>query len=233
AANGSKPIEIVAREGKLPSLRIFRSELETIVAKMRDLVGGPNDVVVAATIDGRQIKRFARDFFVSADLPQYVTAINLSINDGRQPFMSVLVINLSELESTFFVQSENALWVSGSYSELEALFRRYSTPLGSLFQKHGTNANPLLVLFALAFLPETHLLARFVILVGLVGLAMLIMRVHHGLTSTRVYLDPALTRGFFSKVWPSLLSALSAAAILGGLTWAYNVFPGVALWFAK
>jgi len=226
-----KPIEIVAREGKLSNLRLYRSELEVIVAKMLDLVGGTNDVVVATTIDDRQIKQFSKDFFARKDLPQYVTSINLSVNDGRQPIMNVLVVNLSDrFESTFFVQSDNALWVSGSYAELESLFRRYTNPLFSFVQKHDLNSNALLLLAAIALLPDVPLLSRFLVLALFFVVAGVLLYVHKSLTSTRVYLPNDLSRGFFSKVVPSLASAITAAAILGAATWLYNTFPELVRW---
>lgn len=227
-----KPIEIVAREGKLSNVRLYRSELEVVVGKMLDLVGGPNDVVIAATTDDKkQIRQFSKDFFERKDLPQYITAINLSVNDGRQPFANVLVVNLNDaIENTFFVQSENALWVSGSYTELDGLFRRYTNSFSSYVHKYGLNANMLLLFVAIALLPEVPLVSRFVVLLIMLAVAVAIQHIHRSLTSTRMYLAPELTRGFLSKVGPSLVSALAAASILGTLAWLYKAFPELTRW---
>lgn len=227
-----KPIEIVAREGKLSNVRLYRSELEVVVGKMLDLVGGPNDVVVAATVDDKkQIKQFSKDFFARRDLPQCVTAINLSVNDGRQPFSNVLVVNLNDtIDNTFFVQSENALWVSGSYAELDGLFTRYTNSISSFVHKYGLSANGLLLFVAIALLPEVPLVSRFVVLALMLAVAVIIQHIHRSLTSTRVYLAPELSRGFLSKVGPSLASALAAAGILGVIAWLYNSFPELTRW---
>lgn len=219
----AKPIEIIAREGRLPNLSIYRSELEIIVTKMKALAGGPNDVVVAAMVDGRQIRQFSKDFFARSDLPQFITNINLSLNDGRQPNISVVVVNLTDkIESTFFVQSDNAIWASGSFSELEDLFRRYTNPAFVAVQRHGLNANNIVLLAAIALLPDLPLISRFVVLGATFLLVVGIAYVHRRLTSTRIYLDRELARGFLSKVAPSLASALSAAVILGLIAWVYN-----------
>ncbi|MCK1554032.1 MULTISPECIES: hypothetical protein [unclassified Bradyrhizobium] len=218
-----KPIEIVAREGRLPNLSIYRSELEIIVTKLKALVGGPNDVVVAAIVDGRQIRQFSKDFFARSDLPEFITNINLSLNDGRQPITSVAIVNLTDkIDSTFFVQSDNAIWVSGSFSELEDLFRRYTNPTFVAVQRHGLNANNIVLLAAIALLPDLPLISRFVVLTVTFLLVTGIAYLHRRLTSTKIYLDTKLARGFLSKVAPSLVSALSAAAILGLIAWVYN-----------
>jgi hypothetical protein len=227
-----KPVEIVAREGKLSNVRLYRSELEVVVGRMLELAGGSNDVVVAATVDDRkQIKQFSRDFFARKDLPQCVTAINLSVNDGRHPVSNVLVVNLNDtIENTFFVQSENALWVSGSYAELDGLFRRYTNSISSFVHKYGLSANGLLLFVAIALLPEVPLVSRFVVLLLMLAVAVTIQLIHRSLTSTRVYLAPQFSRGFLSKVGPSLASALAAAAILGTIAWLYKAFPGLTRW---
>jgi len=227
-----KPIEIVAREGKLSSLRVYRKELELIVNKIKALVGGTNDVVVAATIDDKkQIKQLSHDFFARNDLPQFITSINLSLNDGKQPIAKVIVVNLHDQgDSTFFVQSDDTLWVSGSFSELDGLFRRYTSPAFTFVHKYGLNANFLLLLAVVALLPEVPLLSRFVVLAALLLVVVLLMQVHKAVTSTRIYLAPELSRGFLSKVAPSLASALTAASLGAAVAWLLKAFPGIAQW---
>jgi hypothetical protein len=77
------PAALIAREGQLANLVLYRNELEVIVGKVKELVGGKNDVVIAATVDGRQLRQFSKDFFDRKDLPLYVSNVNLSVNDGR------------------------------------------------------------------------------------------------------------------------------------------------------
>lgn len=217
------PVELVAREGQLSNVVLFRNELEVIVAKMKELVGGKNDVVVAATVDGRQIRQFSKDFFARTDLPLYVTNVNLTVNDGRQPLTSVIIVNLTDkFHSTFFVQSDNALWVGGAFAEMDDLFRRYTNPLLTVIHKHGLNANGVTLLAVIALLPDLPMLSRIALLVSSLIFANVVVFLHRRFTTTRIHLDSAVSRGFLSKVWPSLTSALSAAAILGFVAWAYN-----------
>jgi hypothetical protein len=216
-----KPIEIVAREGRLANLTLYRSELETIVAKIKLLVGGSNDVVIATTIDGgKQIRQFSADFFARRDLPRHVTSINLSLNDGRQGIQSNVIVNLSDkFESTFFIQSDDALWVSGGFAELEGFFRRYTNPISVFIQKHGLNVNGIMLITVIALLPDLPLSSRFIVLVLTFIVVSGLLYLHRRLTSTVVYLDAKAERGFFSKFLPSLVSALTAAAFIAFVGW--------------
>jgi hypothetical protein len=217
------PAELIAREQQLPNVVLYRSELEVVVAKMKELVGGKADVVIAATEDNRQTKAFASDFFQKTSLPQSVTILNLSVNDGRQPLSSVVIVNLTDkFNSTFFVQSDNAIWVGGAFAEMDDLFRRYTNPLLTFIHKYGLTANGLALLAVIAFLPDLPFLWRVALLVSALVLFNLIAFMHRRLTSTRIHLDKSITRGFFSKVWPSLTSAIFAATILGFAAWAYT-----------
>lgn len=223
AVPAQPPAQLVAREGQLANLVLYRNELEVLVAKIKELIGGKNDVVIVATVDGRQIKQFSKDFFERKDLPLYVTNVNLSVNDGRQPLSNTIIVNLTDkFQSTFLVQSDNALWVGGAFAELTDLFRRYTNPLLTLIQKHGLNANGITLLAVIALLPDLPLLSRFVLLGSSLIVASAVAFAHRRFTTTKIYLDSALSRGFLSKVWPSLTSALAAAAILTFVAWAYN-----------
>ena len=217
------PAELIARERQLPNVVLYRNELEVVVAKMKELVGGKADVVISATEDNRQTKAFASDFFQKNNLPQSVTVINLSVNDGRQPLSSVVIVNLTDkFPSTFFVQSDNALWAGGAFAEMDDLFRRYTNPLLTFIHKYGLNANGLALLAIIAFLPDLPFLWRVALLVSALALFNLIAFMHRRLTATRIHLDKSITRDFFSKVWPSLTSAIFAATILAFAAWAYT-----------
>lgn len=229
-----KPIEIVAREGRLANLTLYRNELETIVAKIKSLVGGANDVVIATTIDGgKQIRQFSADFFARRDLPRHVTSINLSLNDGRQGIQSNVIVNLSDkFESTFFIQSDDALWVSGGFAELEGFFRRYTNPVSVFIQKHGLNVNGIMLIVVIALLPDLPLSSRVVVLFLTFVVVTGLLYLHRKLTSTVVYLDATAERGFWSKFLPSLVSALTAATFIGFVTWLYNskALPNLQAW---
>jgi hypothetical protein len=198
------PAELITREGQLANLVLYRNELEVIVGKVKELIGGKNDVAISATVNGRQIRQFSKDFFERKDLPQYVTNVNLSVNDGRYPLASVVTINLTDkFQSTFFVQSDNARWVGGAFAELSDLFRRYTNPLFILIQKHGLNANGLTMLVVIALLPDLPLLSRITLLVSSLIFVNLVFFLHRRFTTTRIYLDSALSADFLSKVWPA------------------------------
>ena len=213
----------MAREGLLPSLRLYRSELEALVAKMKELIKGSNDVVIAATIDGREVRQFSKDFFSRIGLPQYVTQMSLSLVDGRQPISSTINVHLAiRGASGFFIQSDNGLLVSGGHSELSSFFERFANPILVFYQRHGLNGNTLLLLVAVSLLPEFPLISRALILGVAITLMLLFVRLHRQLNSTKIYLDHGVTRGVLPKALPSIVSALVVAVITGLLAWAYS-----------
>jgi hypothetical protein len=149
--------------------------------------------------------------------------MSFSISDGRQPLASTVNVNLAvKGTSNFFVQSDDGLWVSGSFAELQGFFGRYANPLLVSFQRHGLNANMALLLVAIAVLPDLPLASRIFLLALAIALMAAFFRFHRAMNSTTIYLDPSVGRGFLSKALPSLASTLSAAAITGVLAWAYS-----------
>jgi hypothetical protein len=178
----ARPIEIVAKEVVLPSLRLFRSELEGAIAKLRELLPTSNEIVVAAMIDGREVRRFAKDFLAIESLPQYVTHLSLSINDGRQPLSSTINVNFNvKGASNFFVQSDNTIWVSGTAAELDEYFGRFANPVMVFLQRHGLGINTLLLLLTIAIVPDFPLRSRVAILAMLVVIAFSFVKIHSAL----------------------------------------------------
>jgi hypothetical protein len=218
-----RPVELRARQSSLPSLTLFRPEVEALVALLKELVGGPNDVVIAANIGGTEIRQFAKDFLARETLPSYVTHMSLSLADGRQPLQSTITVNLAAHgSSNYFVQSDNPIWVSGSAAELDAFFDRYANPLIVFVQRYGLNLNMILLLIAIAVLPEVPIISRFALLAFAIAVIIAVMRVHRFFNATAIYLDKGMSRGLFTKALPSMVSALSVAAITGLLAFAYS-----------
>jgi hypothetical protein len=79
-----------------------------------------------------------------------------------------------------------------------------------------------MLITVIALLPDLPLISRFVVLGLAFAVVAGLLYLHRRLTSTIVYLDAAAERGFFSKVLPSLVSALTAAAFIGFVTWLYK-----------
>jgi hypothetical protein len=218
-----KPVELRGRQKSLPSLTLFRPELEALVALLKELVGGTNDVVIAANVGGTEIRQFSKDFLARETLPPFVTHMSLSLADGRQPLQSTITVNLADNgSSSYSVQSDNPIWVSGSAAELDAFFDRYANPLIVFIQRHGLNLNMILLLIAVAALPEVPLISRFALLAFAIVVIMALVRVHRFFYATASFLDKGMSRGIFTKAFPSMVSALSVAAITGLLAWAYS-----------
>jgi hypothetical protein len=217
------PNELVARSSELPNLKLFRPEIEAVSDKLKELVGGPFDVVISADIDGQEVRQLSKDFFAKSTLPPSVNNMTLSMNDARQPIASTITVNLRPNgTSNYFVQSDNRLWVAGSAAELDAFFARYTNPIGIFFQKHGLNANGILLFVAIALLPDLPLIYRLLLLVSALIFVNLFVVLHKSLSSTKIVLDKSFTRGVFTKATPSIVSGLSVLAITGILGWAYS-----------
>lgn len=217
-ANSSPP-ELIAKEVILPRITIYREELESLIAKIRKLIQSPNDVVVTATIDGKDVSQFSSAFLVRNDLPAKVEHVRLSVGDNRQPLQSSINIVLSNtVPSQIFIQFDNSIWLSGALSELESFFRRFSNPIITIFQRHGLNLNFIFLLVVVAFLPDLTLTNRIVFLILALILASVFYWIHNLATSTRVYLGKNISRNRLAAETPRIFSGLvtaTMAALLG------------------
>ena len=101
--------------------------------------------------------------------------MSLSLADGRQPLQSTITVNLAVRgSSNFYIQSDNPIWVNGSAAELDAFFARYANPFVVFIQRHGLNLNTVLLISAVAVLPEMPLLSRLALLAAAVMLIIII-----------------------------------------------------------
>lgn len=206
---------LIARETSLPNLTVYRSELEILIAKMKALINTDRDVVITTRIDSKDVTEFASAFLKRRDVPNKLYHMRLGINDGRQPLQNSLNLVISNLlPSQFIVQSDSPIWLNGAHTELDEFFGRSTNKFVVFFQKYGLNVNGLVLLAAIATLPELSLVNRFIFLGLIVGLMMLFWRLHASLNSAVIYTDPDVKRGWYYPDWAKILTSVLGAALL-------------------
>lgn len=235
----SKPVQLLAKEVSLPKFSLYREELETLIEKLRNLVGPNNDVVITTRIDKNDITVFAAEFLKRKDLPYKLSHLRLNINDGRQPIQNSINIVLSDiLPSQFFVQSDNNIWLNGAFTELNEFFQRFTGRITTMFQKHGLNVNGILFLGVIATLPELTLTNRYIFMLVAFALMAIFWKFHSYANSTKIYTSPSLTRNWLSNETPRIISGIFstilAAVMVAIASLAYKILleGHVSEWFS-
>jgi hypothetical protein len=215
----TRPVEIVAKEIPLASFRLYRSEVDALLAILQDAIPGP-DVLISAHIQGSKVSSLAKDFFERKDLPPYLTEIKFQISSLGKGIEDSIIINVKQDgENNFVVQSTNATWTSGVSYRLSSFFESFSSRYLKLYRKYGLNLNTLAFIFYIALLPDLPLYNRFLffgfVMVLLIGLH----KVHRATLKSKVFLDNT-RRAAFAKEWPTIYATIfgtiAAAALVGG-----------------
>jgi hypothetical protein len=225
--------ELVAKEETLPSMTIFRKDLEAVIQRLSDLVPLPAKVVVTAEIDRRNVIQFADDFLKRADLPRSLIQIKLNISDA-QPFAKTIIVTLSPNDSKIYVQSGDATWTVGAHEETRQVLTRNLSSIRALYQKHGLHLNSLLALVMIVVVPDLPIVGRAIFVLVVVAILAALLVFHRAATRTTIYLDDT-RRQAWTKEIPSTIMGLAATAAAAILTklYGYLATPEFETWVRR
>jgi hypothetical protein len=186
----TKLVEIVSRNLPLPRLSLFRSDLQDISAKLKEMIKTPNDVVISTRIDGTDTLQLAGTFFVRTNLPSETERVHLSLQEAKALAPKSIVVDFpNEGAPSITINGDDRMWVSGAAQDLERFFRRYHSKWLGGFQKYALNFNGILLLIALGALPSLPTAAsRYIMLASALALAFGFKKFHDHINRVRVFL---------------------------------------------
>jgi hypothetical protein len=177
-----EPLQIVNRQEDIPKLQLTRADLVDLITAMKRALPTPNDVVVAANIDGNEVVQLSVDFFTRPGLPMWLSFIRLSLSDQAPGIQKNIQLTLSDQGSNFHMSASDEVWVNGVASAFRQSIKRRSSWFGWWFQRHGLNINGIALLAAIGVSPNLLLVPRLIFLAAVV-VALLGFKAFHGWVS--------------------------------------------------
>lgn len=221
------PIQVVQSSKQLPKITIYRDEIKDLCSAMKVWLPSAYDVIVRAEIDGQEVRRFAPHFWEMPSLPSRASSLNLWLSEPGEIARSINV-SLSADDCSYTVSGADEIWVSGTLHRIEKTFERKHSWWKRVYEKHALNLNGIALLLAIAFVPSLDLLDRIILLGSTVALAWVIKQLHDWTTALKIYLRTDYKETSYIEL-PRLLTTLAGTALIGFVTWGYNVLSGGAL----
>jgi hypothetical protein len=206
------PEQIYTSTRTLGALRLYANDFDKLTQFIKeDFIIGR--MVVTYSVRNNEVTKYLEDFQKEVPTLGQLRRIKLSIQEPEAHGINkVVVLELNWLgQNEIRVQGINELWVVGKAEAIASILRTFERGLVTTYRKFGLTLNQAIYLAMLILIPAIASLWQRTLFVGVVVLLLAaLFQLHsHFIPNATLYFgekEPTT----FQRVWPSLLSWLSA-----------------------
>jgi hypothetical protein len=205
--------QLVIRECKLGTITLYRSELETLIEKIRDIFGSAVQPVIGVKIGDEEIRQFA-PAFLNRKEPNVLHNCVITISDAQQHHVAV---NLrANGQSTLLVQSLDERWTAGTQAILRGYLDRYSSVGTNWLREHWAPIIGVIILASIVVSASLPLAQRATFVVAVLLSTNLLSVVLAFFARPRVYIDESRRNEAMRQV-PTIVAGLVTAAFASAI----------------
>lgn len=198
----------------------------SLIAKMKSLLPTDYDVVVDASINGKNLRAIAPHFWETPALPSTAPEFSFSLTGPSNPIPKSITINFGKTNCSYTVSGTDELWVAGAFEEIGEALRSKQSVVRRLYENYALTINFLSFLIALIALPSLDVPSRAALLLAWFLLAVIYLLIHRTTTTTLLYLKAESKDRKSFIDYPRILTTVVGAGVIGAITAAWGVLSG-------